>query len=198
MTTFLLIRHAMHELGPSRLAGRLPGVRLTDKGRAQAERLADRLHTVALTALYSSPQQRTRETAAPIAERCGVGVEIVDALDEVDFGEWSGKAFEDLDNDPRWAPWNADRNTAVTPTGETIADLRDRIVGHIEHCCASNPGGCIALVTHAEVIRTAVLHYLGMSFDAWTRLEIEPASISRLVFTDSGPVLAGLNEKVVA
>ena len=79
-----------------------------------------------------------------------------------------------------------------------ISDLAKRVIRHIEHCCSTSAGARIAMVTHAEVIRTAVLHYLGMPFSAFSRIEIEPASISKIVFADNGPVLTGLNETVAA
>jgi broad specificity phosphatase PhoE len=198
VTTFLLIRHCLHDLGPGKLAGRLPGIALSDKGRAQAERLSDRLRRESIGVLHSSPQQRTLETAATIAERCGVRVEIVRALDEVDFGEWAGQSFQDLEADPRWIAWNSEREYASTPAGESISDVARRVLRHIEHCCAAGAGARIALVTHAEVIRTAVLHCLGMPFSAFGRIEIDPASISKIVFADNGPILTGLNETVAA
>jgi broad specificity phosphatase PhoE len=198
VTTFFLVRHALHTLGAATLVGRSPGVGLTEKGRAQSERLATRLAQEGITALHASPQERTLETARPIGERCGVGVEITEALDEVDFGEWSGKSFAELDGDPRWAGWNAEREYAETHGGETIAALAKRVVGHIERIRATDPAGRIVLVSHAEPIRTAILHYLGLPFSAFTRIEIDPASISQLVFRDGNPVLAGVNERVVA
>jgi broad specificity phosphatase PhoE len=197
VTTVLLVRHCLHDLGPSKLAGRLPGIALSDRGRAQAERLADRLEREGITELHSSPQQRTLETAAPIAERCGVKVEIVQALDEVNFGEWAGQSFQELEADPRWVAWNSEREYASTPTGEKISDLAKRVIRHIEHCCEAGALARIAMVTHAEVIRTAVLHCLGMPFSAFGRIEVAPASISKIVFANDGPVLTGLNEMVV-
>lgn len=196
MTTFFLVRHALHSLGPDRLAGRLSGVTLTEEGRIQAERLARRLEREGVTALQTSPQQRTLETARPIAESCGVTAEIVDALDEVDFGEWSGKTFQELDGDPHWTEWNSDRQRASTPAGETIFALASRMAVHIDRVRDSNPEGRVVLVSHAEPIRTAILHYLGLPFSAFTQFRLDPASISQLVFTGGVPVLAGLNERV--
>jgi broad specificity phosphatase PhoE len=198
VTTIFLVRHALHTLGSGTLAGRTPGVTLTEKGRAQAERLAERLAREGITAVQASPQQRTQETARPMAERCGVGAETVDALDEVDFGEWSGKTFQELETDPSWAGWNAEREYASTPGGETMKSLAKRVIGHIEHLRAADPAGRIVLVSHAEPLRTAILHYLGLPFSSFTRIEIEPASISQLVFADGNATLTGLNERVTA
>ncbi len=112
VTMAFLVRHATPSLGTAMLAGRTPGVTLTSKGHAQAERLAERLEREGITAVHSSPQQRTLETARPIAERCGVAVEVVEALDEVNFGSWSGKPFDELERDPAWAAWNSERDHA--------------------------------------------------------------------------------------
>jgi broad specificity phosphatase PhoE len=198
VTTIFLVRHALHSLGTGTLAGRIAGVTLTEKGRAQAGRLAQRLEREGVTAVHSSPRERTLETAAPIAERCGVPVETVPALDEVDFGAWSGKSFDELDPDPDWTAWNSRRDSARTPGGETIGDVARRVIGHIEHCRAADPGGRIVLVSHAEPIRTAILHYLGLPFSAYGRLDIDPASISQIVFSGGGARLTGLNERVAA
>jgi broad specificity phosphatase PhoE len=198
VTKVFLVRHAIHSLGATVLAGRTPGVTLTNKGHAQAERLADRLARESITAVHSSPQQRTVETARPIAERCGVGVETIEALDEVDFGVWSGKPFEELDRDPAWTTWNAERDRAQTPAGERIADVARRVVGHIERHLAANMGGHIVLVSHAEPIRAAILHYLGLPFSLYAVLDIDPASISELVFADGRVRIAGLNQRMVA
>jgi broad specificity phosphatase PhoE len=196
VTTFFLVRHALHSLGPDRLAGRLPGVTLIEEGRIQAERLARRLAGEGVTALQTSPQQRTLETARPIAERCGVKAEVVEALDEVDFGEWAGKTFQELDSDPRWSEWNSERERASTPAGETITGLAKRIAAHIDRVCDGDPAGRVVLVSHAEPIRTAILHYLGLPFSAFTQFRLDPASISQLVFTAGVPVLANINKRV--
>lgn len=198
MTTFFLVRHALHVLGPGILAGRIPGTRLTDEGHGQAVRVARWFERERVTAVHSSPQERTLETARPIAEQAHITVEIVPALDEVDFGEWAGNSFEMLERDPRWVLWNAKRDSASTPAGETMRDVAKRVVGHIEQVRAGDPAGRIVIVSHAEVIRTAVLHYLGLPFSAFTRIQIDAASISKLVFTDGGAAIASLNERAAA
>jgi len=196
VTTFFLVRHAVHNLGSGVIAGRKPGVSLSETGRAQAELLAERLRREAVTALYTSPRQRTLETSELIAARCKTAVEICAELDEVDFGDWTGHAIEKLEGDTRWAVWNRERDSASTPGGETMQDVASRVISLIEHARARNPDGRIVLVSHAELIRTAVLYYLGLPFSAFSRIEIDPASISRLVIGDWGGKLAGLNETV--
>jgi broad specificity phosphatase PhoE len=196
VTTFFLVRHAVHSLGSDSLAGRSPEVRLTPDGLAQAERLGERLSREALTAVHASPQQRTVETAEAIARRCGLAVETFPELDEVDFGDWSGKTFAQLEADPHWTLWNTQRETATTPGGEGIEDVAKRVANHLTVARREHPAGRIAIVSHAEIIRTAILQALGLPYSAFTRIRVDPASISRLEMEDFEATLAGLNETV--
>src|SRR5690348_50874 len=104
--TFFLVRHAAHDNVGGFLAGRTPGIRLGADGRAQAARLAQRLTRESFEAIYASPLERAEETAAAISAANHVAVERAEALNEVDFGSWSGRTFDDLDRDPAWRRWN--------------------------------------------------------------------------------------------
>ena len=117
MTTFLLIRHAAHDLLGRRLAGRMPGVSLNGEGRRQVERLAERLAGASIRAVISGPLERARETAEPLARGLGLPVQISAAVDEIDFGEWTGLPFAELDQDPRWCWFNTFRSGARAPCG---------------------------------------------------------------------------------
>jgi probable phosphoglycerate mutase len=176
----------------ARLTGRLPGVHLTAEGRAQAARLPARLerHTDRLAALYTSPLERTRETAEAIAEAFGVTAQPCDALVEPDFGEWTGWSFEDLDRDPAWRLFNTHRSRARVPGGESAPAVQVRIVSAIDEIASRHPDGALAVVSHADVIRAALLGWLGVPLDFHHRLVIEPASISAVrLFTDGLQVL---------
>jgi probable phosphoglycerate mutase len=194
VTTVFLIRHAVHEAGPDRLVGRLPGIHLSLEGRRQALCLALRLGDKGLTAIHTSPRERAVSTAEPIAMAAGLGLEIAHAADEVDFGIWSGKSFAELDDDTDWRRWNANRANAATPAGERMRDIAARIAGHIDMLTGQYADGSIAIVTHAEVIRAAVLHYLDMPVGDYNRLQIDPASITTLATGAWGAKLCGLNE----
>ncbi|WP_244607032.1 histidine phosphatase family protein [Bosea sp. CS1GBMeth4] len=197
MTLFLLLRHAAHDDVGSFLAGRTPGILLGQAGRAQAGRLAERLKRERLAALYCSPRERTRQTADAIAAAgAAEAPQVLDALDEIDFGGWSGKSFAELDADETWRAWNARRSEAVTPGGESFADVARRIVGTMERLAGRHAGAAIGLVTHADVIKAAVLHHLGLAADDWWRIEVSPASITRLVLAGHGAQLLGLNEVI--
>jgi probable phosphoglycerate mutase len=194
VTTVFLIRHAVHEAGSDRLVGCLPGIQLSLEGRRQALALALRLGDKGLTAIHASPRERAVSTAELIAMAAGLDLEIAHAADEVDFGMWSGKSFAELEDDADWRHWNANRANAATPAGERMRDVAVRIAGHIDMLTDQYAGGCIAIVTHAEVIRAAVLHYLDMPVGDYNRLQIDPASITTLATGAWGARLCGLNE----
>lgn len=195
MTTFLLLRHAAHDKVGSFLAGRAPGIRLGEAGLAQAARLATRLKREKIAALYCSPRERTRQTAEAIAAAGGLEPPgLLDALDEIDFGPWSGRTFKELDDDPAWYAWNAQRSRALTAGGESFADVQRRVVVAMEALEAHHPDTTIGLVSHADVIKAAVMAHIGMAIDDWWRIEVSPASITRIVMDGRGPRLLGLNE----
>ncbi|MDR6955799.1 broad specificity phosphatase PhoE [Ancylobacter sp. 3268] len=197
MTTFLLLRHAAHENAGGFLAGRADGVCLQEAGLAQARRLGERLRREPIATLYSSPRERARQTAAAVAEVCGMaGPHVVEALDEIDFGAWSGSTFDVLNQDPAWRAWNERRSLARTPNGERMIDAQARMLAAMEQMALRAPDATVAFVTHADVIKAAVMYHLGLRLDDWWRLEIGPASITRVVVDNRGARLIGLNELV--
>ena len=193
--TFFLVRHAVHVLQDRVLVGR-DDVPLSDEGRLQASRVAERLATERLSLLHASPQLRTRETAGFIADRTGLPVEIASALAEVDLGRWTGRSRQDLAGDPDWKQWNEARTVARVPGGETMLEVQLRVVDHIDALRRTHDDGRIAVVSHGDVIRAAVLYYLGVSIADFDRVEIDPASITTLVVGDWGARIVAMNERV--
>jgi len=196
VTTFFLVRHAAHRQLEHVLVGRMTGVTLAEEGREQARRLAHRLQRDGITAVQSSPRERAQETAAPIAAQAVLAVEIAPALDEIDVGDWTGRSFAALNDDARWMTWNTARASARPPNGESMAELQRRIVALLRGLRQASPDGRIVLVSHAEVIRAAVLHALRMPLDDFARIEIAPASISTLAVGRHGCELVDLNRAV--
>ncbi|MGK9170131.1 histidine phosphatase family protein [Inquilinus limosus] len=193
---FLLVRHAAHDNLGGFLAGRTAGVMLGEAGRAQAERLAQRLRLERFDAIFASPRERAQQTAQAIAVAAALTVETAPELDEIDFGRWSGQDFTALQQDPLWQRWNCTRSLTRTPGGETMLDVQRRVLGLMERLTPSFDGRAAVFVSHADVIKAAVLHHLGLDVDAWPRLDIAPASVSRLAVGDGWAQILGLNETV--
>ena len=196
-TTFFLVRHAAHDNVGGYLAGRKEGIRLGPDGQAQAKRLAERLKRERFEAIAASPRERTQETASAIAEACGVEeIEICEELDEIDFGRWSGKTFEELNEDADWRRWNAGRGFAATPNGETMEGVQRRVLACMRRLADARPEAALVLVSHADVIKAAVCHVLGLPLDRVDRFDVGPASVTTVVAGDWGAKVLGLNEVV--
>jgi probable phosphomutase (TIGR03848 family) len=195
MATFYLIRHATNDFVGKALAGWLPGVHLNDEGRAQARRLAQALAPVEFSAIYSSPLERAQETAEPLAQTTGLRVETSHALGEIATGEWTGKTFAQLESDPRWRAFNQYRNGARVPGGETMLEAQARMVAEILRLREAHPAAKIAIVSHADPIRAALVYFLGMPLDLYQRIEILPASFSVVALEEYGPVVLGMNHQ---
>ena len=179
MTLFHLIRHGAYPLVDHALGGRADHA-LNGAGHAQAARLADALAGRDKAALVSSPVQRARETAAPIAATLGLVVQLAPAWAEIDFGAWEGRSFASLHDDPAWRAWNEFRSTVATPGGETMLQVQARIVGAMQRLAASWPDREVAIVTHGDLIKAALCHVLGAPLDLLRRIDIAAGSISRV------------------
>ena len=193
MTTIHLVRHAAHALLPHTLAGRMPGVPLSNEGHAQARHLAERLRATGTRAVVSSPVQRARETAAPIAQALGAALTIDAAFEEIDFGAWTGQRFLALDDDPAWHAWNRLRSLAPTPGGETMHQAQSRALAALGQLHRAHPGAEIAVVSHADIIKALLAPALGLSLDHLHRLTIDPASVSTIVLFDADVRVDGVN-----
>lgn len=180
MTTFLLVRHAVHSLLESTLAGRSLDISLNSEGARQAETVADVLREIRVTRIQSSPRRRALETAVPVSRRLGLPIETQTALDEVNFGTWSGRTFLELRADPLWNQWNAERANVRAPGGgETMREVLARVGNHLHSVAEEHPDEIVVMVTHAEVIRSIVLSDFGFSLSDWQRVNVAPASITR-------------------
>lgn len=178
----------------TRLVSRTPGVHLTADGERQARALRDRLSPARIDAVYSSPLERTMETARIVAEPTGHEVRVHDGLIEIDFGDWTGRTFEELSHRADWRAYNAARSSAPVPNGETAIDVQRRALAALEDLRARHDGGVVAAVSHGDVIRSAVLFAAGTSLDNWWRFEIAPGSVSVLSYDARGARLVTVNE----
>jgi probable phosphoglycerate mutase len=196
MTTIYLIRHGENDFVGKRLPGLLPGVHLNQRGRAQAQVLADLLAEVNLKAVYSSPLERAAETAAPIAKRQGLPVITRQGLLEIDIGSWQGKTLKSLRSRKLWHAVQHAPSMVRFPEGESFTEAQNRVVAELEelrrrHSVAKEIIVCVA---HSDVIKLAIAHYLGLALDLFQRLVVAPASISVLSFHGIAARLIHLND----
>lgn len=191
MTLLYLVRHAAHaRQDDGTLVGRTPGIGLGEEAPAQLRWLRQRVAGITFDAILSSPLARAVETARAIAGE----PRLAPALDEVDFGAWTGRRVDDLAGEPAWRAWNGFRSSAPIPGGETMLRIQARGVGLAQRACREHPQGRVLLVSHAEILRAVVLHYLGLSLDRWSRLELAPGSLSLLEVHPGGACVLRLNE----
>jgi broad specificity phosphatase PhoE len=193
-TTFFLIRHGTHSLLGKTLAGRMANVHIDSNGSRQAQRLAERLAGERLDLISVSPMDRAQETAAPIARATGAPLETAEAINEIDIGEWTGRAFDEVASDPRWRVWNEARGSARAPGGESMKEVQQRALAHLETLRARLPEGRAAIISHGDVVRPILLHHLGMPLDSIHRIEVDPGSLSTLVVGDWGAKILSVNE----
>ena len=193
VTNLLLIRHAQNDWVGERLAGWTPGVHLNDEGRAQAVALAVRLESVPLAAVYSSPLDRTLETAQPIADTHSVPVQMREALGETRYGEWTGRRLQELKTEDLWPVVQVYPAGARFPGGESLREVQARIVAELDAIRDAHLEQTVAVVSHSDPIKLAVAHYVGLPLDLFQRLVVSPASVSAFSFTRFGPRLVFLN-----
>ena len=195
MPTILLIRHGENEyVKKGRLAGRLPGVQLNEKGRAQAEALAERLKDAPLKAIYSSPLDRTQETAEPLARALGLPVITRPGLNEVDFGSWQDKTLKQLRRRKLWPLIQGSPSRARFPDGESFAEAQLRVCSELEALNRQHrPKDLFAVFSHSDIIKLAVAYFAGIPLDHFQRLMIFPASITTLHLGSGGAHLINMN-----
>ena len=194
MTLLLLIRHGANDWVHGRLAGWTPGVHLNDDGRSQAAATAARLAMMPLDAIYTSPLDRTVETAQAIAGPRGMPLRLVEGLGEVKYGEWQGAELKELYKHELWPGVQFYPSGTRFPGGETLGEAQMRMVATLDGLRAQHPKGIFAVVSHADIIKLALAYYIGMHMDLFQRLDISPCSVSAIFFTPMGPRLLAYND----
>jgi probable phosphoglycerate mutase len=195
MPTFLLIRHGENDyVKTGRLAGRIPGVHLNEKGRQQAQALAEKMAGTAIRAIYSSPLERAIETAEPIARALSLEVIVRPDLIEMDFGDWQEKKLKGLSRLKAWKIVQGAPSRMQFPQGETFAQAQYRICGELDRLAREHdPKDILVCVGHSDPIKLAVAYYLGLPLDLFQRLSVAPGSITAMVIGETGSRLLALN-----
>ena len=193
MTILYLVRHAVTEHTGKKLSGWMEDIPLSDEGRGEALAVAERLSDQKLDAVFSSPIDRTLQTAQPIAERHDLPIATSKALGEVEYGKWTDRSLKVLARTKLWAQVQRWPSAARFPDGETLREVQVRVVGEIERIVGEYPRGRVCVVSHGDPIKLICAHYLGVHIDLFQRIVVAPASVSVVAVSGSGPAILALN-----
>ncbi len=193
-TLVLLVRHGQTPTTGTTLPGRAKGLHLADTGRAQAERVAGRIGALKqVGAVYASPLERTRETAAPIGKATGNRVLSDRGLIECEFGEWTGRTLKELSKLPEWTTVQRYPSGFRFPGGESFIEMQSRMTGTIATLVDRHRGGVVVAVSHADPVKAAVAAALGTHLDLFQRIVISPCSITAVSYSPLGPAVLAVN-----
>lgn len=193
-TLLLLVRHGQTPTTGKLLPGRAPGLHLAETGNNQAAAVAQRLAELPrIDAVYASPLERARETAAPIGKATKQRVRIHKGLLECDFGDWTGAELAQLMKKPEWTTVQRSPSTFRFPNGESFTEMQTRMVSALDDIRSRHPGGVVVCVSHADPIKAAVAHAMGTHLDLFQRIVIGTCSVSALSYSVHGPIVLTVN-----
>jgi probable phosphomutase (TIGR03848 family) len=193
-TLVLLVRHGQTPTTGRHLPGRAPGLHLSEEGQRQAELAAKRIAELpTVDAVYSSPLERARETAAPIAAARGLKVQVDKGLLECDFGEWTGAELKELFKKPEWTTVQRYPSGFRFPSGESFGEMQVRMSSCLDRLREKHPGGVVVAVSHADPIKAAVTQAMGAHLDLFQRTVISTCSITAIAYSRSGPMVLTVN-----
>ena len=193
-TLVLLVRHGQTPTTGATLPGRAAGLHLADSGRAQADAAAARIAGLKkVDAVYASPLERTRETAAPIAKARKLRVKAEKGLLECDFGEWTGAELKDLRKLPEWKTVQSFPSGFRFPGGESFTEMQSRMVDTVDRLVRKHPGGVVVAVSHADPIKALAAHAMGTHLDLFQRLVVSPCSVTAIAYSTTGPTVLAVN-----
>jgi probable phosphoglycerate mutase len=187
------VRHGTTPTTGSILPGRARGLHLSDTGRQEASEVAARFEGVPVSAVYASPLERARETAAPIADRVGKPVVVEKGLIECDFGEWTGAELKTLRKLPEWRTVQHWPSGWRFPGGESFLDVQVRLQGVVDRVREGHPGEIVVAVSHADCIKALLALALGVPLDLFQRIVVGPCSTSVVAYTSGGPAVLAVN-----
>lgn len=192
----LFVRHGRTPTTGEELPGRSAGLHLADEGRQQADVAAQRISELGagkVAAVYASPLERTRETAAPIARACGLRVRTNKGLLELDVGDWTGRRLKDLSKLPEWTTVQRYPSGFTFPGGESFSQMQTRLASTIEQLVVRHRGETIVCVSHADPIRALVAQATGTHLDLFQRIVVSPCSVTAVQYGSTGPVVLTVN-----
>ncbi len=194
MALLILIRHGETDYVGSRLAGHLPGISLNTHGLQQAEALSTKLANFPIRAIYSSPLERTVETAQPLAKLKDLPVQVLPALTEINVGDWQGKSIPALRRLELWRDIHEQPAKFTFPHGESFSDKQNVIVAALDKLIRDTGArSVIACVSHGDPIKLTLAHFLGLDLNSFQRIAIDPASASFVYLSGSRVRLGPIN-----
>lgn len=198
MGLLLLIRHGRTPANVDGiLAGRMPGVELDEVGKKTAYELGDRLGTVPVVQVVSSPLERTHQTASLALST--VPIELDERLIECDYGLWQGRKISELATEDLWKVVQEKPADVTFPSGESMASMASRAVECIREWDAklsAEHGNDVvwAAISHGDVIKAICADALGMSLNDFQRIMVDPCSVSVIRYGESGSAISKLND----
>ena len=194
-TLVLLVRHGQTPTTGSTLPGRAKGLHLADKGVEQANAVAERIAPFGdkVAAVYASPLERTRETAAPIGKALGLRVKVERGLLECEFGDWTGQQLKALMKLPEWRAVQSNPSGFRFPGGESFPEMQVRITSGIARLVAAHPGKTVVAVSHADPIKAAVADAMGTHLDLFQRIVVSPCSVTAILYGAGAPIVLCVN-----
>jgi probable phosphoglycerate mutase len=193
-TRLVLVRHAVTHHTGGKLSGRMAGIDLTDEGRTQAARTAQRLAPVAVNTIYASPIERTMQTASAIAAHHNLAVIEHAGVIEAEYGEWTDCELKDLAKTDEWKVVQAAPSRARFPGGESITEMQARMVAALNQIVTSHPHETTVVVSHADPIKSAIAHFTGVHLDLFQRIHVSPASVTVFEFHPYGVTMLKCND----
>jgi probable phosphoglycerate mutase len=189
-----MVRHGTTPTTGKVLPGRARGLHLAESGKKQAAHAAERIAELGkVHAIYSSPLERARETAAPIGRALRVPVRIERGLLECDFGSWTGQSLRRLYKKPEWTTVQRTPSSFRFPEGESFVEMQTRMVGALDVIRRRHAGKTVVCVSHADPIKAAVAHAMGTPLDLFQRIVISTCSVTAILYSDTAPIVLTVN-----
>lgn len=189
-----MVRHGQTPTTGKVLPGRAAGLHLAEAGVQQAHAVSERIAELPrVDAIYASPLERARETAAPIGKALQQRVKINKGLLECDFGDWTGEQLSTLMKKPEWSTVQRAPSSFRFPNGESFTEMQTRMVTTLDNIRQEHPGGVVVCVSHADPIKAAVAHAMGTHLDLFQRIVIGTCSVSAVAYSGHGPIVLTVN-----
>jgi probable phosphomutase (TIGR03848 family) len=194
-TLVLFVRHGRTPTTGQVLPGRAKGLHLSDEGQLQAKEVATRIVSSmkSVDAIYTSPLERCRETAAPLARETGLRARVEKGLLECDFGDWTGAQLKSLYKLPEWKVVQQAPSQFRFPNGESFLEMQARVTDAVARIHTEHPGQTVVLFSHADPIKSVLVTAMGTPMDMFQRISVSPCSVSAVLYGSTSPTVLTVN-----